>query len=140
MCEHYAGCVSAPAKLKSRTSRDARTGFWVIAALGIPAAATAWSWYGFAQFEAQTEQGKALAADTTMAGFAEIFGVIPLVLAHVLGMAVLLVLGWKGFGVRGIGFAFIAVLVASGMGVLCAQLLWAGELFELGINNDTYVP
>jgi hypothetical protein len=132
--------VSAPPKSKSRTSQDARTAFAVIAALGIAAAAIVWFWYGFVQLEAQTEQGKALAAGTTMAGFADMVGGIPLVLAHLVGLAVLLVLGWKGYGARGIAFAILAVVIASGLGVLCAQLLWEGQLFELGINNDTYIP
>lgn len=121
-------------------SQRARTRFWVIASLGIAAAAIAWFWYGFVQLEAQTEQGKALVAGTTMAGFAEVVGGIPLVFAHLLGLGVLLLLGWRGYRGRGIAFAFLAVLVASGLGVLCAQLLWQGQLFELGINNDTYIP
>jgi hypothetical protein len=68
----------------------------VAASLGVIASAIAWVWYGFAHFEAQTEQPKALSAGTTMAGFAEVIGgVIPLVLAHLLGLALLLVLGWR---------------------------------------------
>jgi hypothetical protein len=32
------------------------------------------------------------------------------------------------------------VILASLVGIVVAQLLWAGELFQLGIDNDTYVP
>lgn len=132
--------MSAPAKSESRTSPGARTGFWILAGLGIIASVLAWCWYGFAQLEAQTEQGKALAAGTTMAGFAEVVGGVPLVLAHLLGLGVLLVLGWKGYRARGIAFAIVAVVVASGVGILLAQLVWEGELFRLGVDNITYIP
>jgi hypothetical protein len=108
--------------------------------LGIFASAVVWFWYGFAQMEAQTEQGKALAAGTTMAGFAEVTGGVPLVLAHLLGLALPLTLGWKGYRTRGIPLAILAVAVASVIGILFAQLLWQGQLFELGINNDTFIP
>lgn len=132
--------MNAPSKSESRTSRGARTGFWVLALLGSVASAVAWSWYGFAQFEAQTEQSKALSAGTTMAGFAELVGGVPLIIAHLLGLALLLPLGWMGYRGRGIAFAIVAVVAASGVGIVLAQLLWAGELFQLGINNITYVP
>ena len=129
--------MSARSQGRSGTSQGAREGFWVVASLGIIASVVAWSWYGFAQFEAQTEQGKAIAAGTTMAGFAEVVGGVPLIVAHLLGLAVLSVLGWKGDRERGIAFAVIAVIAASGIGIVFAQLLWAGELFQLGISNIT---
>ncbi|KQZ85567.1 hypothetical protein ASD56_04425 [Microbacterium sp. Root166] len=122
------------------SDRD-RTLFWVVAVLGIPAAVIAWNWYGFAQWEAQTEQPKALSADNTMAGFGEMFGGIPLVLAHFVGLAVLLTLGWAAYGRQGLLRAVIAVAVASVIGIAIAQIGWGGELFELGINNtDPFVP
>lgn len=118
----------------------ARTGFWVTTMVGIFVVAIAWFWYGFMQFESQTEQGKALAAGTTMAGFAEFFGGVPLVFAHLLMLTVLLVFGCKEYGEQGIVFSIIAVVVASGLGILFAQVVWQGQLFELGIDNDTFVP
>lgn len=75
-------------------SEGARIAFWVIAGFSVVASAITWAWYGLAQEEAQSEQGKAVAA----------------------------------------------VGAASLIGVLFAQLLWAGELFELGINIGSYVP
>ncbi|MBT2486443.1 hypothetical protein J7E28_17240 [Microbacterium sp. ISL-108] len=120
--------------------RGTRTAFWVIAAFGIPAAAVAWNWYALAQFEAQSEQSKALSAQTTMAGFAEVWGGVPLVLAHIVGLVTLFVLGWKGYRGRGIALAMGAVVIASVIGIGITQLLWAGELFQLGIDNDVYVP
>ncbi|WP_188436395.1 hypothetical protein [Microbacterium murale] len=125
---------------QSVPSRRMGIGFIVATILGVPTAAVAWTWYGLAQFEAQTEQGKALAAGTTMAGSAEIMGGVPLVLAHLVGLVTLGVLGWKGQRGRGIGFAFLAVAIASVVGIIVAQLLWEGQLFQLGINNDVYVP
>lgn len=120
--------------------RGTRTFFWVLASLGILPAAVAWTWYGFAQFEAQTEQGKAVAAGTTMAGFAELAGGVPLVLAHLLGLVLLMAVGWRGYRSRGLALAIVAVLAASGIGVVVAQILWEGELFQLGIDNVDYIP
>ena len=97
-------------------------------------------WHGFAQFEAQTEQGKALAAGTTMAGSAELSGGVPLVIAHMIGLGVLIVLGWRGYRAPGIACAVVAILIASGVGIAIAQLVWGGERFQLGIHNDTFVP
>lgn len=121
-------------------SAGARIAFWVIAGFGVVASAIAWAWYGLAQEEAQSEQGKAVAAGTSMAGFAEVAGGLPLILAHLLGLGMLLIFGWRGYRRRGVTLAIAAVGVASLIGVLFAQLLWAGELFELGIDNDRYVP
>ena len=121
-------------------SRGTRIAFWIVASLGVIASAVAWVWYGLAQFEAQTEQPKALSAGTTMAGFAEVIGGVPLVLAHLIGLILLLLLGWWSYGKRGILAAILAVIVASGVGIIAAQILWGGELFQLGINNNTYIP
>ena len=133
--------MSATATSRSdRRTQGARTAFWAVASFGVIASAVVWVWYGFAQFEAQTEQPKALSADTTMAGFAETIGGVPLVLAHVLGLAWLSVLGWQGYGKRGVVWAIVAVSAASAIGILVAQVVWAGDLFQLGIDNNTYVP
>jgi hypothetical protein len=35
--------------------------------------------------------------------------------------------------------AILAVIVASGIGIIVAEVLWAGGLFQLGINNNTYI-
>ncbi|MBW9119065.1 hypothetical protein JNB63_03070 [Microbacterium trichothecenolyticum] len=121
--------------------QGARRTFWTVAALGPLAAAVAWTRYGFAQYEAQGEQGKALSAGTTMAGFAEVIGGIPLVLAHIIGLAVLMPLGWFAYRGRGLAAAVAAVVVASIIGIVIAEVLFAGELFMLGIDNyDTHLP
>lgn len=83
-------------------SAGARIAFWVIAGFGVVASAIAWAWYGLAQEEAQSEQGKAVAAGTSMAGFAEVVGGLPLILAHLLGLGMLLIFGWRGYRRRGV--------------------------------------
>jgi multidrug efflux pump subunit AcrB len=75
-----------------------------------------------------------------MAGFAEVFGGVPLALAHLVGLILLLLVGWRAYGKRGIAVAIIAVIVSSGIGIIVAQILWQGELFQLGINNNSYIP
>lgn len=111
--------------------------FWIVAALGPVAASTAWIWYGFAQEEAQSEQGKAISAGTTMAGFAEVLGGVPLVIAHLVGLIILAVLGRRALGWWGLLLALAAVVAASLVGVGAAQLLYGGELFELGIGHES---
>lgn len=125
-------------ELSARPPRG-RNAFWVVAALGVLASSIAWTWYGFAQFEAQSEQGKTLSAGTTMAGFAELLGGLPLALAHFVGIATLAVLGWHSYRSRGIVLAIAVVMITSAIGVGFAQLLWAGELFQLGIGNKTAI-
>lgn len=134
------GQVSVQIYPVRRPGTGARIAFWVSAVLGFPVMALAWTWYGLAQFEAQTEQSKALSADTTMAGFAEVVGGVPLVLAHLIGLLLLVLFGWAGWRGKGVWFGILAVIIASVLGIAMAQILWAGELFELGINNDTWVP
>lgn len=124
-------------------SRTARLVFWIAAALAIPVLTVAWVWYGMAQSEAQEDQGKALAAGTTMAGFAELVGGVPLAAAHVIVFGVLLGFGWFGFRRpgRGVLAAVLVVVVASAAGIAIAQVLFAGQLFVFGIGNfGTYVP
>lgn len=106
-------------------SKGARVAFWVTAGLGAVASPIAWAWYGLAQEEAQSEQGKAVAAGTSMAGSAEVVGGLPRVLAHLIGLGVLLIFGWGGYRRRGMVLAIAVVGVASLIGVLFAQLLWA---------------
>lgn len=131
------------AALADARSEAAHRGFWIVAALAIPVLTVAWVWYGMAQSEAQQDQGKALAAGTTMAGYAELVGGVPLVAAHVILLGVLLGFGWFGFRRSGAGVlaAVLVVIVASAIGIGIAQVLLAGQLFVLGVDDfGTYVP
>ena len=127
-----------PAAKKAPTT--ARALFWTFFGLGFVAMILAWNGYALAQFEAQTEQPKALAANTTMAGFAELTGGVPLVLAHLVGAGLLLPFGWRAWRWKGLAIGAASVVAASIVGILSGQLLWEGELFELGITNTSYQP
>ncbi len=109
--------------------------FWVFSCIGVLALSVAWCWYGLTQLEAETEQGKALAAGTTMEGFAVTAGGIPLLIAHLIGTAVLLRLGWRFWRLPGLAYGVLAVAGASLIGIGAAQLLFSGELFEVGLQR-----
>ncbi|MEV8369814.1 hypothetical protein [Microbacterium sp. NPDC064584] len=74
-----------------------------------------------------------------MVGFAELIGGVPLVLVHLIGLVLLLLLARWGYGKRGIAFALFALVAASVIGLLTAQIFWSGELFELGVSNDVEI-
>lgn len=111
------------------------TKFWLFAGIGILVIVFAWCWYGLAQLEAETDQGKALTAGTTMDGFALTFGGIPLIMAHVIGLAILMPLGWQRWRLPGLAYGLIAVVAASIIGIGAGQLLFGGELFEVGLQR-----
>lgn len=113
----------------------ARTRFWVFAGIGIAVLPVSWVWYGLTLLEEESEQGKALTAGATMEGTAAVLGLFPLVVAHLIGLGLLLYHGWCGWGLRGLAFGAIAVVVASMTGLICAQMLYDGELFNMGIQR-----
>ncbi|MCJ1699794.1 hypothetical protein MT356_08660 [Rathayibacter festucae] len=132
--------TTSPARPRTSGHR-ARFGFWTMACLGVPAALFSWCWFGFAMAEAQSEQGKALAAGTTMAGFGETVGGIPVAVAHVVGLIVLLVLAHRAYRGSALVFACTAVIVASVIGLGGAQLLFGGAVFHFDPENrQTSVP
>ncbi|ROQ64014.1 hypothetical protein EDF36_0965 [Rathayibacter sp. PhB152] len=132
--------TTSPARQRTSGHR-ARIGFWTMACLGVPAALFSWCWFGFAMAEAQSEQGKALAAGTTMAGFGEAVGGVPVAVAHVVGLIVLLVLAQRAHPGSALVFAGTAVIVASVIGLGGAQLLFGGAVFHFDPENrQTYVP
>lgn len=111
------------------------TRFWIFAGIGILVMVVAWCWYGMAQLEAESEQGKALNAGTTMEGFGFTFGGIPLIAAHVIGIATLMRLGWQRYRSPGLAYGVIAVATASAIGIGAGQLLLTGQLFEVGLQR-----
>ncbi|RGE22397.1 hypothetical protein [Leucobacter sp. wl10] len=116
-------------------SGSARIAFWMLAGVGLIVMPIAWAWYGLTLYEEESEQGKALVAGTTMEGFAATFGLVPLVIAHAIGLGLLLYNGWRGWGGRGLAFGAAALVIASLAGLIFAQLLFGGDLFEMGIRR-----
>ena len=112
--------------------------FWILAIVGVPVMIGAWMLLPLASLEEVTEQGKAVATGSTMAGTTLLFGVLPLVLAHLIGLGLLCSIGGAGRlehrqgALRGAAM----VLVASGIGLAAAWVLSGGEL----IYSYKYVP
>ena len=113
--------------------------FWIPALLGLPVMVCAWFLLPFVSLEEVTEQGKAEAAGTTMAGLTLYFAVIPLIVAHVLGLVILGAIAITGRHPRrsGVLYAVPAVVIASAIGVAVALLVSGGELI---VPPSRYVP
>ncbi|GAA2585676.1 hypothetical protein GCM10009862_25940 [Microbacterium binotii] len=112
--------------------------FWVFAVVGAPVMTGAWFLLPLASLEEATEQPKALAAGTTMAGTTLVMGVLPLILAHIIGFVVLCAVGGAGRVSRRVGVVWgaVAVVVASVIGLAVVWVLSGGEL----IYTFEYVP
>jgi hypothetical protein len=59
------------------------------------------------------------------------------VLAHVIGLVLLLILGWSGWRASGIVLGAVAVSVASLIGLGIAQILFEGRVFGV---EELFVP
>ena len=112
--------------------------FWVLAVVGAPIMTGAWLLLSLASLEEVTEQPKALSAGSTMAGTTIVMGVLPLVLAHIIGLAVLCTVGGVGSVNRRTGMlrGVVAVVVASLIGLGVVWMISGGEL----IYTFEYVP
>lgn len=112
--------------------------FWILAIVGLIVMTGAWILLPLASLEEVTEQDKALAAGTTMAGTTLLFGALPLVVAHALGFLLLCSIGVQGRYDRRLGFwlGVAAVLAASTVGLTVTLLLSGGQL----IAAHNYVP
>lgn len=117
------------------SAQQPATKFWGFAGIGVLVMVLAWSWYGLAHLEAETDQGKALTAGTTMEGFAFAVGGIPLIAAHLIGAAILLPLGRRHWSLPGLAYGILAVAAASLLGMGAGQMLFGGDLFELGLGR-----
>jgi hypothetical protein len=113
-----------------------------LSVVGVIVMIIAWIWFGLAFEEEMTEQPKALAAGTTEAGWGAVVGGVPLVVAHVVGLVLLAIVAVRGRATRWTGFvyAIVAVAFASGVGIVVAQVLWAGQLFMMGVGAPGLVP
>jgi hypothetical protein len=114
----------------------------VLSVVGVVVMIVAWNWFGLAHEEEMTEQPKALAAGSTEAGFGAVVGGVPLVFAHLVGLVLLAIVAVRGRAKRWTGFVYavVAVALASGIGIVVAQVLWAGELFMMGVGAPGLVP
>ncbi len=112
--------------------------FGVFAIVGLVVMTGAWILVPLASVEELTEQGKAVAAGTTMAGTTFFFGVLPLIFAHIVGLLILCSIGVAGrYDSRGgLGLGVAAVAAASLIGLIVALILSGGQL----IATSTYVP
>lgn len=124
-------------------TRAARHAFWNFAWIGILVLSAGWIWYGMAFEEEQSEQGKALSAGMTMAGTGMLLGGIPLILLHVIGLAILVTIAVRNRHPRwtGVLLAVVCVAVASLIGIAAGQLLYSGRLFEMSADHPVpFVP
>ncbi|WEK62476.1 MAG: hypothetical protein P0Y60_06955 [Candidatus Microbacterium colombiense] len=112
---------------------------WIGAALFLLALfAVAWVWCAMAFDEQFSEESKAQAADTTMAGFGLAWGLIPVLVLHVLvliGLFLAIRDGWRGVGLS-VLLAVGALAATSLPGFVATQLLSGGSMFE----PPVYVP
>lgn len=115
--------------IMSAERRSTPAAFWAWAGACALVMATAWFWFGLSVSEEASEQGKAEAAGTTMAGFAATVGGVPLVLAHIVGLVLLSMIGWRTWRGAGLACAVLAVAAASLVGLGVGQLLFSGNLF-----------
>lgn len=112
--------------------------FWILAVIGVIVMTGAWILLPLASLEEVTEQGKAVAAGTTMAGTSLVFGVLPLVISHAIGLLLLCSIGVGGRYNRRRGFwlGVAAVAAASIVGLTVTLILTGGHL----LATYDYVP
>jgi hypothetical protein len=110
-------------------SRAARVSFWTLGVLSVLFFAAAWFWVALAFGEEWSEEPKAQAAGTTVAGTGLWMALIPVLVVHVVACAVAAVLAVGGWGApvwRRILLAVPAVIIASLPGFLLWMLLSPG--------------
>ncbi|WDG17279.1 hypothetical protein [Microbacterium sp. Clip185] len=112
--------------------------FWLLTVVGVLMMTGAWFLLALASLEEGTEQPKALAAGTTMAGTTLWLGIVPLVFAHIAGFALCLVATTGRFDrARGVLWAGEAVIGASLIGLAVVLVLSGGQLLY---TPPDYVP
>ena len=112
--------------------------FGVLAIVGLPVMTAAWLLLPLASLEELTEQGKAVAAGTSMAGTTFLYGVLPLLLAHVVGLVILCTIGAAGRYNRrsGLMLGIVAVAAQSIVGLTVTLIISGGQL----IATSNYAP
>ena len=116
-----------------------RVAAWTLAlALSVILFAVAWAWCWLSFDEEFSEEGKAQAAGTTMAGWGLQFGLIPVLVVHALVLVCLFLAirdGWRTVG-RSLLIALGALVATSLPGFIAVQILSGGSMFE----PPVYVP
>ena len=114
--------------------------FCSLTVLGAVVMCGAWLWLGLASTEQVTESAKAPPGDTSTEGLFVIFGVVPLVIVHLLGLAILQWTAPRARGDRGTRWimAAAAVLVASAVGLAVAMQVNGGVLLAPDVGG--YAP
>lgn len=111
------------------TQRASLLPFVVLAVVAVVVLTAGWLWFAFAFFEEWSEQCKATAAGTTMAGTGAALGLAPLIALHVVMLLVLIGTARRGQAAPNIGLGLGATAVASASALLVAQLLSNGTVF-----------
>ncbi|PZE62916.1 hypothetical protein DEJ33_00220 [Curtobacterium sp. MCPF17_047] len=127
-------------RLSGRQRKARVVAFWPLTVLGAPIMCAAWIWLTLASTEQVTESAKAPPGDTSTDGLFVTFGVVPLVLAHLLGLVILRSIAPRERDERGASWAIaaVAVLVTSGIGLALALQFNGGVL--LTPNDGGYTP
>ncbi|PYY39003.1 hypothetical protein [Curtobacterium sp. MCPF17_046] len=117
-------------RLSGRQRKAKVVAFWSLTVLGAPIMCGAWIWLTLASTEQVSESAKAPPGDTSTDGFFVMFGVVPLVLAHLLGLVILRSIAPRERDARGTSWtmAAVAVLVTSGVGLAVALQVNGGVL------------
>jgi hypothetical protein len=127
-------------RLSGRQRKASVVAFSSLTVLGAPFMCGAWAWLALASTEQVTESAKAPPGDTSTDGLFVMFGVVPLVLAHLLGLVILRSIAPRERDERRGSWAMaaVAVLVTSGIGLAVALQLNGGVL--LTPSDGGYTP
>lgn len=100
-------------RLSGRQRKARVVAFWSLTLLGAPIMCGAWIWLTVASTEQVTESAKAPPGDTSTDGLFVMFGVVPLVLVHLLGLVILRSIAPRERDERGASWAIAAVGFSS---------------------------
>ena len=125
---------AAGSRISDRRHRAEAAAFWSLTVLGAAVMCTAWTWLGLASTEQVTESAKAPPGDTSTEGLFVMIGVVPLVLAHLLGLVILRAVAPRGRDAPGARWAVAAaaVLATSAIGLAVALSVSGGLLLTPG--------
>ncbi|WP_439901601.1 hypothetical protein [Microbacterium azadirachtae] len=132
--------MSAVALPEEAAARRARVWFWWLGALAVLVFAVAWLWVAMAYGEEFSEEGKARAAGTTMAGTGFAIGLVPVLILHAVSIVFATLLAREGWGRPLLG-RFVVAVFAVGAASLPGFVLWmllspGGTMFV----PEPYVP